>query len=247
MPALTQSHHETASGSLHSGSQIRRFFASIAGRYDLANHLLSAGCDFLWRKKAARIVAGWNPATVLDLACGSGDLSLALTKACPQALVVGADFCEPMLQASLAKGVQRLAAADGMRLPFADGTFDAVTVAFGLRNMESWLKALKEFARVLKPGGKLLILDFSVPPPPLRWIYRPYLHHVLPLIANLVTGQRAVYRYLADSIEEFPSGESMHKLLAESGFSPLQTLPLQGGIVTIHTAATVKAEAAAPA
>jgi demethylmenaquinone methyltransferase/2-methoxy-6-polyprenyl-1,4-benzoquinol methylase len=236
MPDTAEPTTKTSGGSLHGGNEIRRFFASIAKRYDLANHLLSAGCDFWWRRQCARLVAKWAPAKILDLACGSGDLALALAAACPAATIVGADFCAPMLEIARRKGVKHLVVADALRLPFAEAAFDAATVAFGLRNMESWTGALREMARVLRPGGRLLILDFSVPPPPLRWIYRPYLHRVLPLVADLVTGQRAVYRYLADSIEEFPSGQRMRDLLTESGLQPLEQIPLQGGIVTIHTA-----------
>src|SRR6185369_4512184 len=124
---------------------------------------------------------------------GSGDLALTLRAACPNALVVGADFCHPMLRVARGKGVEHLVTADGLALPFADETFDVVTVAFGLRNMASWPAALAEMRRVLRPGGHVLILDFSVPPPPLVWLYRPYLHHVLPWIADLVTRQKAAY------------------------------------------------------
>jgi demethylmenaquinone methyltransferase/2-methoxy-6-polyprenyl-1,4-benzoquinol methylase len=232
-PAPAPSH---PSGSLHPAKRIQAFFAAISGRYDLANHLLSAGCDFLWRIKAARTVAAWKPGRILDLACGSGDLARELARACPGTLIVGADFCAPMLQKARAKGVGCLVVADALQLPFAAASFDAATVAFGLRNMESWGGALRELARILRPGGHVLILDFSMPTPPLRWIYRPYLHRVLPLVAALVTRQRAVYQYLADSIEEFPSGPAMYKLLGENGFAEPQATPLQGGIVTIHTA-----------
>ncbi len=228
--------HETPTGSLHPGIRIREFFAGIADRYDLMNHLLSAGCDFLWRRRAARLVAEWRPAKILDLACGSGDLARELERANPGSLVIGADFCAPMLERAQAKGVRHLAVADALRLPFAPGSFDAATVAFGLRNMESWSGALREMARVLRPGGKILILDFSMPTGPLRWIYRPYLHRILPAIAALITRHRAVYEYLGDSIEEFPSGEKMRDLLTATGFETMQQLPMQGGIVTIHTA-----------
>lgn len=224
-------------GSLHPRARIQEFFASIAGRYDLANHLLSAGCDFLWRRRTARLAATWSPRQILDLATGSGDLALDLAKACPGSIIIGADFCPPMLERARAKGVPRLVAADGLRLPFADAAFDLVTIAFGLRNMESWLGALREVARVLRPGGHLLVLDFSLPSPPLRWIYRPYLHRVLPAIASIVTGRRAVYEYLADSIERFPSGREMAGLLSEAGLQPIESIPMQWGIVSLHSAA----------
>ena len=215
---------------------IQRLFGSIAGRYDLANHLLSGGLDFLWRRRAARIVRGWAPERILDLATGSGDVALTLRRAVPNALVVGADFCVPMLRESLRKGSALVIAADGLALPFAAGSFDAVTVAFGLRNMASWPGALAEMRRVLRPGGHALILDFSVPPPPLRWVYRPYLHHVLPAIAGLVTGERAAYEYLGESIEKFPSGQAMRELLEQVGFEEPAAERLTGGIVSLYTA-----------
>jgi demethylmenaquinone methyltransferase/2-methoxy-6-polyprenyl-1,4-benzoquinol methylase len=149
------------------GIAVRGMFSSIAKKYDLANHLLSGGMDFLWRARAARLVAGWRPQRILDLATGSGDLALVLKAACPQSMVVGADFCLPMLAEARRKGVEHLVTADGMRLPFADATFDVLTIAFGLRNMESWSGGLGEMGRVLRPGGHLLVLDFSVPAPPL--------------------------------------------------------------------------------
>lgn len=217
-------------------AKVRGIFSSIAGRYDLANHLLSGGLDFLWRARAARIVAQWKPRTILDLATGSGDLALALQKKCPDARVVGADFCLPMLHEAARKGMHPLIAADGTRLPFADASFDAVTVAFGLRNMESWPGALREMSRILTPGGHLLVLDFSLPRPPLDTLYRLYLHRVLPLIAGLLTKQRSGYEYLGESIESFPSGQAMLDLISQNGFHQSHAQPLAAGIVSIYTA-----------
>lgn len=217
-------------------AQVRGIFSRIAARYDLANHLLSGGLDFLWRSRAVRIVQKWHPRTVLDLATGSGDLALALQKKLPHARVVGADFCLPMLHIAARKGLHPLVAADGTRLPFADDAFEAVTVAFGLRNMESWPGALREMSRVLAPGGRLLILDFSMPRRPLDKIYRLYLHRVLPLIAGLVTKHRAGYEYLGQSIETFPSGQAMLDLISRNGLATLHAQPLAAGIVTIYTA-----------
>jgi demethylmenaquinone methyltransferase/2-methoxy-6-polyprenyl-1,4-benzoquinol methylase len=217
-------------------AKVRGIFAAIAGRYDLANHLLSGGLDFLWRARAVRIVGKWQPRSVLDLATGSGDLALAMQKAMPQSRIVGADFCLPMLREAARKGLHPLIVADGTRLPFADGSFDAVTVAFGLRNMESWPVALREMARVLAPGGHLLVLDFSMPRPPLAALYRFYLHKILPLVAALVTGNRAGYEYLGESIETFPSGEAMCSLIRGNGFASADARPLAAGIVSIYTA-----------
>jgi len=211
-------------------------FGAIAGRYDLANHLLSGGLDILWRQHAARSLRAWSPRRILDLATGSGDLALTLRSACPEALVVGGDFCPPMLRIARRKGLEALVAADGLRLPFAEGSFDAVTIAFGLRNMASWDRGLAEMRRVLRPGGHVLVLDFSIPKPPLRWIYGPYLHHVLPRLAALVTGQKAAYDYLGDSIEQFPQGAAMCDLIRAAGFVDARCQPMTGGIVTLYTA-----------
>jgi demethylmenaquinone methyltransferase/2-methoxy-6-polyprenyl-1,4-benzoquinol methylase len=218
------------------GLAVQRLFGSIARRYDFANHLLSGGFDFLWRKRAAKIVKSWNPVTVLDLATGSGDLARAVGKACPKAMVVGADFCLPMLQVARRKRARHLVQADGMRLPFRSETFDVLTVAFGLRNMESWPDALAEMARVLKPGGHLLVLDFSVPQGKMRGVYRFYLHRVLPRIASTVTGEKSAYEYLADSIEVFPSGDAMNELISGAGFYAARCEALTGGIVSLYTA-----------
>jgi len=217
-------------------AKVRGIFSSIAERYDFANHLLSGGLDFLWRSRAVRMVEKWHPHSVLDLATGSGDLALAMQKAMPHAHIIGADFCLPMLQIAARKNLSPLVVADGTALPFADASFDAVAVAFGLRNMESWPRALREISRVLRPGGHLLLLDFSMPRPPLDAAYRLYLHQILPRLAGLLTGHRAGYEYLGESIEAFPSGQAMLDLLGSAGFSAPHAHPLAAGIVSIYTA-----------
>lgn len=214
---------------------VRKLFSSIATRYDLANHLLSGGLDYYWRYRAGRLVASWAPHRVLDLATGSGDLALTLRSHCPKAEIVGADFCHPMLLQAQAKGVGNLVVADGTRLPFADETFDVVTVAFGLRNMESWSGALKQMHRVLRSGGHLLVLDFSMPPAPLSAPYRFYLHHLLPAVAGLLTGEKGAYQYLGESIERFPAGSKMRALFEENGFVEATSRRLSGGIVSLYT------------
>lgn len=211
-------------------------FGDIARRYDLANHLLSAGLDFRWRARAAEIVRQWQPRRVLDLATGSGDLALRIQKKVPAVEVVGADFCPEMLEVARAKGLTNTVVADALHLPFPDDTFDVVTVAFGLRNMADWETALREMARVLRAGGHLLVLDFSLPRGLLRPLYRFYLHRCLPWLAGRITGKKNAYRYLAGSIEKFPSGEAMYTLIETSGFSHAQAEALSGGIVTIYRA-----------
>lgn len=211
-------------------------FAKIADRYVLTNHVLSMGSDILWRKKVGRIVRDWAPKKILDVATGTGDLALEMQKKCPEAKVLGTDFCPEMLAHATASGVQATQVADAMNLPFSDGEFDVVTVAFGLRNMENWEGALREMSRVIKHGGHLLVLDFSHPRGILRKPYGFYLNKVLPRIAGLLTGQGEAYQYLAGSIGDFPSGEEMVALFEKAGLPGCQHDPLSGGIASIYTA-----------
>ena len=210
-------------------------FGRIAQRYDLANHLLSGGADFLWRRRAAKMIEGWRPKRVLDLATGSGDLALAVQRRLPEATIIAADFSPEMLGVAQRKGVRETVLADALSLPFSDESFDCVTVAFGLRNMADWSLALREMSRVLRSGGHLLILDFSLPIGSLRPAYRFYLHRCLPMLASLVTGQKAAYDYLGGSIEKFPSGDEMIRLIEQNGFALASAEPRTGGIATIYT------------
>ncbi len=214
-------------------------FDRIAPRYDLANALLSGGLDLWWRRRAARLVRIWEPAWLLDLATGSGALAATLAAACPAASIVGVDFCRPLLERAARSGrLRRPVQADALRLPFTDGTFDVVTVAFGLRNMVSWPDALREMRRVLRPGGHVVILDFSLPRGWWRALYVFYLEHCLPGIAGVVSGERGAYEYLAKSIGRFPRGEAMCGLLTASGFIEPAATELSGGIVSLYSAAT---------
>jgi demethylmenaquinone methyltransferase/2-methoxy-6-polyprenyl-1,4-benzoquinol methylase len=225
-------------GAIEPPGEVRGMFERIAPRYDLANALLSGGMDFWWRWRAARVVRSWEPALLLDLATGSGVLAKTLSRACPRATIVGADFCEPLLRrAKDLRRVQRLVRADALRLPFTDGTFDAVTVAFGLRNMASWPGALREMRRVLKADGHLLVLDFSLPEGWWRGLYLFYLRHSLPKIAGAISGERSAYEYLAESISRFPRGDAMLELLEASGFDGASATTLSGGIVSLYQAA----------
>lgn len=216
---------------------VRGVFARIAHRYDFANSLISGGQDARWRRLLTHSVAQWRPVRLLDLATGSGILAEHLAGALPGTRIVGADFSLPMLQEARDKRhLPQLVLADGTRLPFRDGAFDAVTVAFGLRNMASWSTALGEMRRVLGTGGHLAVLDFSVPDGWLRAPYRLYLHWVLPSLAALATGSRSSYEYLAESIEKFPSGRAMCRLIEEAGFRSASARSLTFGVVTLYLA-----------
>ncbi len=219
---------------MQDSAYVHNAFSRIAGRYVLANHVLSLGIDVLWRRRVARIVKSRRPALVLDLATGSGDLAQAIARACPEARVVGADFCLPMLREARRRGLEDLVVADGMDLPFDDDSFDVLTVGFGLRNMASWPGALAEMARVVRPGGLVLVLDFSLPGWPLAGPYRFYLHRVLPRIAGWLTGEREAYQYLSGSIEQFPSGEAMLELFRDCGLEKCSRQRLSGGIASIY-------------
>ena len=211
-------------------------FSAIAERYVTANHILSLGTDIMWRARVVQMVAEWKPASLLDIATGTGDLALAIKRALPEIDVLGTDFCRPMLDVAVRRGLSRVLEADAMNLPLEDASFDAGTVAFGLRNMADYGKALREFRRVLKPGGHLLVLDFSMPENIFAAPYRLYLHHVLPRIAGLVTGNSDAYAYLGDSIEAFPRGEAFRQLMLACGFKNPTSLPLCMGIASIYTA-----------
>ena len=212
-------------------------FGAIARRYDLANHILSCGFDFHWRRRAAEIVASWSPKKIVDLATGTGDLALAIQKASPDAQIVGVDFSEEMLAVARGKGLRETVVADALALPFSDHSFDCVTIGFGLRNVEDWSAALREMSRVLNPQCHLLVLEFSLPRLSiLRALYRFYLHRVLPLFGSCLTQKKSAYDYLGDSIEEFPGGEALLRLMEANGFRDAAAEPLTGGIVTIYTA-----------
>jgi demethylmenaquinone methyltransferase / 2-methoxy-6-polyprenyl-1,4-benzoquinol methylase len=218
-------------------ARVREMFGSIAARYDIANHLLSCGIDFSWRERAARIVTDWHPHSVADLATGTGDLALALQKKLPDAEIAGVDFLPEMLELAKQKGLRQPVLGDAMNLPFGNGSFDCVTIAFGLRNLENCAAALVEMSRIIKSNGHLLVLEFSLPTTPiLHAVYRFYLHRCLPLVGSFLTGKKNAYDYLGDSIEEFPSGDAMCQLMVENGFTSPTFKPLTGGIVTIYTA-----------
>ena len=223
---------------------VNSMFARIAGRYDLANHLLSGGVDYWWRLRLVRAVRDAGPNTVLDLATGSGDVAFALADGLPPGTqVTGMDFCQPMLDEAVKKRASRprwaaieFRQGDGMALPLPDESVDALTISFGLRNMADRHKALQEMRRVLRPGGRLFVLEFSQPVFWFRPVYYTYLKFVLPAVAAIVTGDRSAYEYLCGSIEQFPGREAMAAEIRRAGFAVVSATSLTFGIVALHEA-----------
>jgi len=219
-------------------------FAEIAGRYDCANHLLSGGLDFFWRRSLAKAVKGKAPSIVLDLATGSGDVAIALAGALPESTeIIGMDFCKPMLELAEAKkrrrGISdnlRFIHGDCLEIPMADNSVDAVTIAFGLRNLDDRTGGLREMLRVLRTGGTLFVLEFSQPDPWLGPIFNLYLRYALPRIAGIATGHPEAYHYLAASIGDFPPRSMLADEIRGSGYSQVDARKLAFSIVAIHEA-----------
>lgn len=236
---------ERTADELKHARAVREMFSGIAGKYDFLNHFLSVNTDKRWRRLVAKklhdVLQNEN-ALVLDVACGTGDLSLELQKS-GKARVIGTDFCRPMLTVAKEKNQKnRLAIpyieGDGMNLSFDDDTFDAVTIAFGLRNFSNWLDGLKELRRVLKPGGKLAILEFSAPViPGFRQIFNFYFTRVLPRIGGAVSGSPGAYEYLPDSVSRFPDQKNLARMMNEVGFEAVEYQNLTGGIAALHSGA----------
>jgi len=217
---------------------IRDHFDEIAPRYDLANRVLSLGIDTRWRRFAVKQLFDTpGDATILDLACGTCDMAAELVRRRPGNRVIGADLSLKMLERGKQKtpGIP-LINAQAEALPFADESFHAVMIAFGIRNVPDYAAALREMLRVLRPGGKACILEFSTPPSTLfSSIYRFYFLHLLPHIGGWLTGRRAAYRYLTDSVSGFPDAEPFQEAMQEAGFRGVKYRRLTGGIVCVHT------------
>jgi demethylmenaquinone methyltransferase/2-methoxy-6-polyprenyl-1,4-benzoquinol methylase len=221
---------------------IERMFSAIAPRYDLLNRLLSAGRDRVWRREAVRATDLPVGGRLLDICTGTADVALEAVGQHPAARVLGVDFSAPMVElgrrkAAMAGVADRvfLSVAPAEALPFPDGAFDAATVAFGLRNVPDRQRALAEMHRVLRPGGRGVILEFTTPPGRIfRTIYLWYFHRVLPVIGGWISGHRMAYAYLPASVGEFPSPDGVTAWLREAGFREVSHRLMTLGIVAIH-------------
>jgi demethylmenaquinone methyltransferase/2-methoxy-6-polyprenyl-1,4-benzoquinol methylase len=232
------------SGPEKDAALVRSMFERVARRYDTANTILSFGQDRHWRRMAARAVAPGPGEVIVDVASGTGALARELLAASGgRARVVALDFSPAMLATGAAReharGTHRLlwCNADGTRLPFADASVDALTIAFGLRNLPEPAAGLAEFSRVVRPGGRLVVLEFSDPVwAPLRQVYRRYLVGAIPALARVVTSDPRAYRYLAESILAWPDQEGLARLIAGTGWQRPRWRNLSGGIVALHHA-----------
>ncbi len=233
---------ERTADELKHARAVREMFGGIAKRYDFLNHFLSINTDKRWRRLVRRKLAGIlaDPsAVVLDVACGTGDLANELQHD-SAAKVIGTDFCRPMLAVAAEKNEKNKTAipyieGDALALPFSAESFDAVTIAFGLRNLANFADGLKELRRVLKPGGRLAVLEFSAPVVPgFRQAFQFYFSHVLPRIGGAVSGSRGAYEYLPNSVSKFPDQKNLAEMMREVGFAEVEYQNLTGGIAAIH-------------
>lgn len=220
--------------------QVERMFDSISPKYDLLNRVFSLGIDQGWRRKVMRLVAQEPVEHLLDVATGTADLAILASKKVPQ--VTGVDISEGMLEHGRTKVTKRglqqrvvLQRADSADLPFADATFDAVTVAFGVRNFEELEKGISEMRRVLKPNGRLFVLEFSKPHhAPMKQLFRFYFHRVMPFFGRLVSKDKAAYTYLPKSVDAFPEGADFVRIMEKTGLRECSASALTGGIASLY-------------
>ena len=223
--------------------QVAQMFDTISGNYDGLNRVISFGIDVKWRKKVLKMVAAKNPSTILDIATGTGDLAILMseTKATE---ITGLDISAGMLEVGRKKIAERkldsrikMVLGDSENMPFEDNHFDAITVAFGVRNFETLEKGLAEILRVLKPGGIFIILETSVPTKfPYKQGYGFYTKYLLPLIGRMFSKDKSAYAYLSESASVFPHGEALNNILRKVGFIEVRNLPQTFGVATIYSA-----------
>ncbi|HTN46808.1 MAG TPA: bifunctional demethylmenaquinone methyltransferase/2-methoxy-6-polyprenyl-1,4-benzoquinol methylase UbiE [Flavipsychrobacter sp.] len=232
-----------AGSNLTKKAQVADMFDSIAGKYDFLNHFLSMGIDKGWRKKAIKEIAAIQPQTILDVATGTGDLAVAASKLNPEK-IIGIDISEGMLEVGKKKiaalhldHIIQLQKGDSEALAFGDNSFDAITCAYGVRNFENLTAGLTEMKRVMKPGGKMAILEFSHPKNfPVKQLYQFYFRFILPTLGKMVSKHQSAYTYLPESVMAFPEGKKFCEILNECGFKNAKARPLTLGITTLYTA-----------
>jgi len=223
--------------------QVAQMFNNISHRYDFLNHFLSLGIDVLWRKKAVKMLRDLKPKFILDVATGTGDFAIESLSLNPEK-VIGVDISDGMLDMGRVKLKKRklddrieLFNADSENLPFEENKFDAIIVAFGVRNFENLEKGLAEMFRVLRPGGRVIILEFSKPGSfPFKQIYNFYFKFILPKIGRVVSSDKAAYTYLPESVEAFPEGKKFTGILEKTGYKKATCKPLTFGISSIYSA-----------
>ncbi|OYU79829.1 MAG: bifunctional demethylmenaquinone methyltransferase/2-methoxy-6-polyprenyl-1,4-benzoquinol methylase [Flavobacterium sp. BFFFF1] len=223
--------------------QVTQMFDNISGSYDGLNRVISFGIDIKWRKKVLKMVQDTRPDTILDIATGTGDLAILMSQTNAKK-IIGLDISAGMLEVGKHKIADRklsdkidMVIGDSENMTFDDNTFDAITVAFGVRNFENLEKGLAEILRVLKPGGIFVILETSQPEKsPYKQFYRFYSKNILPLIGRLFSKDNSAYRYLSDSASVFPYGEALNNILRKTGFIEVKSLPQTFGVATIYSA-----------
>lgn len=223
--------------------QVAQMFDNISGNYDNLNRVISFGIDIKWRKKVLQIVANKNPKTILDIATGTGDLAILMTKTNAEK-IIGLDISEGMLEVGKQKIINQnlsnrieMVIGDSEKMPYQDNTFDAITVAFGVRNFETLEKGLAEILRVLKPNGVFVILETSVPEKtPYKQGYKFYSRYILPLIGKIFSRDNSAYNYLSESASIFPYGEALNNILRKIGFIDVVSMPQTFGVATIYSA-----------
>lgn len=221
--------------------EVAEMFNNISKRYDFLNHFLSMGIDRLWRKKAVKQLVDIKPERILDIATGTGDFAIALLKLNPKE-VVGVDISEGMLnvgkQKMKSKGIDniiKMQLGDSENLPFEDNYFDALTVGFGVRNYENLNKGLTDMLRVIRPGGRAIILEFSKPKKfPIKQFFGFYSKTLIPFFGSIISKDKRAYTYLPESVEAFPEGTNFISIMEELGYKDVKGIPVSGGIATIY-------------